>query len=130
EADVFLVNGRLLVGHDADKLEPGRTLESLYLDPLLKRIEANGGRLFAVGPPATLLIDVKSEAASTYRELREILKKYTAILTRFENGKVFTNALTVIVSGNRAKEMMASEPVRSAGMAGRTAALDWAESPA
>src|SRR5256885_4523438 len=32
EADVFLVNGQLLVAHDREKTSPQRTLQSLYLD--------------------------------------------------------------------------------------------------
>src|SRR4051794_35634110 len=43
EADIFLVNGQLLVGHTAVDLKPGRTLEALYLDPLRARVRANGG---------------------------------------------------------------------------------------
>ena len=31
EADVFLVDGKLLVGHDREALKPERTLDSLYL---------------------------------------------------------------------------------------------------
>ena len=34
EADVWLVFGDLFVAHDAHELTMGRTLESLYLDPL------------------------------------------------------------------------------------------------
>src|SRR5262245_56842543 len=34
EADIFLVCGDLLVGHNQAALDPARTLESLYLDPL------------------------------------------------------------------------------------------------
>ena len=36
EADVFLVDGQLLVAHDPADLDPARTLESLYLDPLAR----------------------------------------------------------------------------------------------
>src|ERR1043165_7084012 len=32
EADVWLVNGRLLVAHDEEAVRPDRTLQSLYLD--------------------------------------------------------------------------------------------------
>jgi hypothetical protein len=38
EADVFLVDGELLVGHDPSELRSGRTLTSLYLEPLRNRI--------------------------------------------------------------------------------------------
>src|ERR1700691_2176356 len=44
EADIFPVDGRLLVGHIRRLLKPERTLESLYLIPLKERIAKNGGR--------------------------------------------------------------------------------------
>src|SRR5687767_9869260 len=66
EADVWLVNGRLLVAHDLKDARPERTLEKLYLDPLRRRVEENGGRIFGTGPAFTLLIDVKSDATNTY----------------------------------------------------------------
>src|SRR5712672_4165891 len=34
EADIYLVDGKLLVAHDRSKVKPERTLEALYLDPL------------------------------------------------------------------------------------------------
>ena len=34
EADIYLVEGQLLVGHDRDELSTERTLQSLYLEPL------------------------------------------------------------------------------------------------
>src|SRR5262245_24855387 len=49
EADVFLTDGRLLVGHERKDLRPERTLESLYLDPLRERARANGGRVYPGG---------------------------------------------------------------------------------
>jgi hypothetical protein len=46
EADVWLVDGELRVAHDLAAARPGRTLEKLYLDPLLARANQNGGRVF------------------------------------------------------------------------------------
>ena len=34
EADINLVDGQLLVAHSRAAVKPGRTLQSLYLDPL------------------------------------------------------------------------------------------------
>jgi glycerophosphoryl diester phosphodiesterase len=119
EADIYLVDGQLLVAHDRDQVSPTRTLESLYLDPLADRIRRNGGRLYKGGPPAILLIDVKSDAEPTYRVLRQVLLKYTNIFTRFADGQIATNALTAIISGNRPRQIMANEPVRYAAVDGR-----------
>src|SRR2546421_3613490 len=51
EADINLVDGKLLVAHSRAAVRPERTLESLYLDPMKKQIESNGGRLYRNGPP-------------------------------------------------------------------------------
>src|SRR5438093_5049824 len=37
EADIYLVDGQLLVAHDRQKVSPTRTLQALYLDPLTER---------------------------------------------------------------------------------------------
>ncbi len=39
EADIHLVDGKLLVAHDKEDVRANRTLESLYLDPLRQRVE-------------------------------------------------------------------------------------------
>lgn len=43
EADVFLVDGELLVAHDPAGLDPRRTLAALYLDPLRALVRAGHG---------------------------------------------------------------------------------------
>ncbi len=124
EADVWLVDGQLLVAHDRDKVQPGRTLESLYLKPLRECVVANDGRVYREGPQFTLLIDFKSDADPTYDALKDVLAKHENILTRFENGAIQTNAITVIVSGNRPFEKMKSETVRLAAIDGRVGDLE------
>src|SRR5256886_2357069 len=124
EADVWLVDGNLLVAHDRDKVKPDRTLRALYLDPLRERVRRNGGRLYPAGPPAILLIDVKSDAEPTYAALREVLKEYGDMLTVFRDGSVQTKAITVIISGNRAAKTMAAESVRYAAVDGRIEDLE------
>src|SRR5437870_3442113 len=53
EADIWLVEGKLLVAHDRDKTRPEGTLETLYLEPLRQRVQQNGGRVYRDGPPVT-----------------------------------------------------------------------------
>ena len=119
EADVWLVDGHLLVAHDLKDARPERTLEALYLDPLRARIRQNGGRVFRNGPTLTLLVDVKSDATNTYLALRELFRRYEEMLTKFHPNKTETNAVTVIISGNRARELMKGEAVRLAAYDGR-----------
>jgi hypothetical protein len=119
EADVFLVDGKLLVGHTRFDLKSNRTLESLYLDPLRERVRANGGRLYKDGPPAWLLVDVKTDANPTYAALHDVLAKYADILTTVDEGRVDPKAITVVVSGNMAKEAMGQQTRRYAAYDGR-----------
>jgi hypothetical protein len=81
EADIWLTRDGLLIGHDRKDLKPGRTLQSLYLDPLRQRAQANGGRVYSGGPAFYLLIDVKTEAEATYAALDKVLAGYADILT-------------------------------------------------
>ena len=124
EADVYLQKGQLLVGHEPRDLRPERTLESLYLDPLRDRVRANNGRVYRDGPTVYLLIDVKTEAKATYRALHQALARYADILSVFDNGKFEQKAVTAVISGNRAPEMLAAQSVRYAGIDGRLTDLD------
>ena len=56
EADIFLVDGALLVAHERASLDKRKTLKALYLDPLLERTRKNSGRVHKGGPVFTLLI--------------------------------------------------------------------------
>ena len=119
EPDIYLIDGKLLVAHDRADTRPERTLQKLYLDPLRERVTQNGGRVYPNGPSITLLIDVKSDAEKTYAALRDVMKEYAPMLTKFYPDRTETNAITVIVSGNRARRMMAEEKVRYAAFDGR-----------
>ena len=61
EADVFLKDDTLLVGHSRFELKKERTLESLYLAPLAKRVKANGGSVYKTKAPFHLMIDFKTD---------------------------------------------------------------------
>jgi hypothetical protein len=124
EADIYWTNGALLVAHDADKLDPNRTLESLYLDPLRRRVKANGGKVYTNGPSLLLLIDLKTEAESTYAALQPVLKKYADILTHFTGIETRTGAVTVVLSGNRPVQTVNAQPERLVGIDGRLPDLD------
>jgi glycerophosphoryl diester phosphodiesterase len=121
EADIHLRDGQILVAHDPEDVHPDRTLESLYLKPLAERVEKNGGRVFPDGPSVTLLIDIKTGGEETYQALRPLLEKYRGMLTRFATGLVHQGAVTVVISGNRPKELIAAEEERLVGIDGRAA---------
>ena len=123
EADVFLVAGKLLVGHDRGELKPERTLQALYLDPLRERSRANNGRVYRGGPVFTLLIDIKSGGEATYRALAAVLAEYPGLLSGTRAGKFTGRAVAVIISGNRARDIIAADNPRFAGIDGRLSDL-------
>lgn len=130
EADIYLVNGQLLVAHERSQTKPDKTLQSLYLDPLRERAKKNGGRVYPGGPECNLLIDIKTEWKTTYPVLRDVLKQYSDILTVFRPDSKSTNAITAIITGNRSKEMFAGETERYCALDGELADLDSNTSPA
>ncbi len=131
EADVHLVNGELLVAHDVKDVKPGRTLEALYLEPLRQRARKNKGRIYVGGPTSiTLLIDVKTDSASTYTVLRSVLARYKDILTEWRTDGTTDRAVTVVVSGARPTIAdLSIESPRYAAYDGRLSDLDRGVSP-
>ncbi len=124
EADVFLVDGELLVGHSRDELRPERTLEKLYLAPLKERIKNNGGRVYRDGPEFTLLIDFKNDGKQTYAALRKLLEKYAPLLTSVNGDQIQRGAVTIVISGDRPQEVIAADKMRHVGIDGRLSDLD------
>lgn len=118
EADVWLVDGELLVAHDLADAVPGRTLESLYLDPLADRVR--GGSVHHRWDGVfQLLIDVKSEAGTTYAAVDAALREHRRILTTWTRGRVRPGAVTAVISGNRDLAAMQAQERRYAGYDGR-----------
>lgn len=122
EADVWLTNGALLVAHDFKDAAAERTLQKLYLDPLRAFVKTNEGR--RIHSPIILLVDVKSAAEPTYAALTKVLAGYADILTEFTATNIQTNAVMVIVSGNRAQATMRDEARRWAAVDGRLLDLE------
>ncbi|GMV93692.1 MAG: hypothetical protein AMXMBFR82_34700 [Candidatus Hydrogenedentota bacterium] len=123
EADIFLVDGELLVAHDREDVQPERTLQALYLDPLLARVKANGGRVYPDGPEFILLVDIKEDGAATYDVLRGVLSEYAEMLTSFTADSTTKGAVTVILSGDRPIDVVAAETERVVGIDGRVSDL-------
>ncbi|MEV7078920.1 phosphatidylinositol-specific phospholipase C/glycerophosphodiester phosphodiesterase family protein [Streptomyces sp. NPDC093516] len=125
EADIHLVGDQLLVAHDPEDLDPSRTLESLYLDPLAARVRAHHGRVYRGHRGSLqLLIDIKTEGASTYLELDRHLRRYRHLFTTCAHGRVHRGAVTAVISGDRAaRAPMEAQTVRRAFYDGRLADL-------
>lgn len=121
EADVFLVDGELLVAHEPAQLDPTRTLARLYLDPLLSRVDANSGSVYrGYRRPFQLLVDIKNDGANAYRALHRLLQDYRRMLSCCTDGTVRLRAVTPVVSGDRAaRAPMEAQRVRHAFYDGR-----------
>ncbi|MEO6837907.1 MAG: phosphatidylinositol-specific phospholipase C/glycerophosphodiester phosphodiesterase family protein [Ginsengibacter sp.] len=91
EADVFPVNGILLVAHDKKAIQTQRTLENLYIDPLLKELKKNGNR------KVNLLIDIKEN----YKESLILLQKELKPLKKYLFTETNKKPLTILISGER-----------------------------
>lgn len=124
EADIYLVDGELLVAHDPIELVKRRRLEDLYLKPLRERIRANGGRVFKDGPEFSLLIDLKSDGKTTYEALTKLLERYQDMLSVVRDGKVEKGAVTVVLSGDRDWKRIEADKTRYAGVDGRLGDLN------
>jgi hypothetical protein len=128
EADVFLVDGQLLVGHDTLELRPERSLEVLYLEPLRKHIEGNDGRVFAGDERLVLLVDFKTDGPAAYAALDKLLEKYDGVFFDMNDGKLTPRAVDVIVTGNRPIDAITGDKTRRVAIDGRMADLN-RESP-
>jgi hypothetical protein len=129
EADIFLVDGQLLVAHDPVDLDPARTLESLYLAPLAARVKANHGSVYRGSrSPLQLLIDIKTGGASTYLELDRQLRRHQHLFTTYAHGRVRRGPVTAVISGDRAARVpMEAQTVRRAFYDGRLTDLGGTE---
>jgi alkaline phosphatase len=93
EADVFLSEGKLLVAHTASEINVAKTLEKLYLEPLLSETLKNNGYAYAdKDKRLTLMIDMKTEGTSTLTQIVNSIKQFPKLLS--------CRNLSFMISGN------------------------------
>ncbi|EFX04806.1 hypothetical protein CMQ_1734 [Grosmannia clavigera kw1407] len=116
EADVWLYNGTLHVGHEQSALTAARTFASLYVEPILAVLRAqnpnssyvsslptrNGVFDTASGQTLYLFVDVKTDGPSTWPYVVEALAplRRAGYLTRVNGSAVIAGPVTVIGTGN------------------------------
>ena len=125
EADVWLVDDELYVGHRRDALTANRTLQNLYIKPLLELIGKQNPEIiyhpdedyplhlpeksvlngvFDVDPSQSfvLLIDFKSSGPAIWRQLDSQLKSFRekGYLTNFNGTAVTKGPITIVGTGN------------------------------
>ena len=88
EVDVFLKKGKLYVTHSANEIDKNKTLEKLYLEPIMEVIKNN-----IAFQDLQLLVDVKSDAIKTLAKIEQTLKKYPKIIEHPN--------IKIVISGNR-----------------------------
>lgn len=122
EADVWLHDDDLQVGHTRQTVLPGQTLRSLYLDPLLGILQkhnsvVNGSAettdlvgVFASDPAQTLvlLVDFKEDRELIWTHLMEQLQPLRDLgyLTYFNGSEILSRPLTIVASGNAPLEQI------------------------
>ena len=93
EADVFLVDGELMVAHHRNEVAEGRTLTDLYLRPLSEKVRTNGGTPYAdKNRSLTLMIDLKTEGKATLEAVVAEVSRFTALIQ--------AKNLHIMISGN------------------------------
>lgn len=124
EADVWLVDGELLVAHDSWELADAPTLEEAYLDPLSELVSANGKQLYpGYDGDFQLLIDIKSNGAQTWAAIEEELAEHKKFVTRYHKGAIKDRAVEAVISGNRPLALMQAADTRYSFYDGRSTDL-------
>ncbi|PYH43487.1 uncharacterized protein BP01DRAFT_358478 [Aspergillus saccharolyticus JOP 1030-1] len=120
EADIWLSNNDLLVGHTPFTLHPEVTLRSLYLSPLLELLQKHNTRTSQLQPanrdnasPAgvfandpgqslVLLIDFKAEGEALWPRVVDELQplREGGYLTHFNGSSIVERPLTIVVTGD------------------------------
>jgi alkaline phosphatase len=93
EADVFAVNDSLYVAHDSADIHSSRSLQKLYLGPLLSAAQNGETR------PVRLLIDIKKDPERSLALLIGEIKSLIPLLSTTEK----TNRITLLITGERPK---------------------------
>ncbi len=120
EADILLIKDRLVVAHRRPLFpKKAKDLEALYLKPLFEIYQKQGYFYKDHSSPIFLMIDIKTEAETTYAKLLEMIEPYKSMLTSFVNGVEVPGGITLIITGNRPIETIAAESERWAAIDGR-----------
>ncbi|KAL5337765.1 PLC-like phosphodiesterase [Aspergillus crustosus] len=117
EADVWLFDDELYVGHSRSSLTSSRTLKSMYVDPLMKILRRQNpvthfhpkrdlprNGVFDTDPSQTLvlLIDFKTDGEETWNEVVTQLGplRESGYLTYYNGTDIIEGPITVVGTGN------------------------------
>jgi hypothetical protein len=98
EADIYLSGNRLLVAHDKKELATAKTLDSLYLQPIIELFRQHGGAISADRNYApVLMIDIKENGEAVLAALMKLLSTQPSVFDHSVNAK----AVQIVISGDR-----------------------------
>lgn len=98
EADIWAINGELFVAHYEKEIVPSRTLDSLYIQPIVRIFRQNKGKAWKDNPGTfQLLIDLKTPFEPTLSLLIHKLIQYPDVF----NPKINKNSVRIVITGNR-----------------------------
>jgi len=98
EADIYLSDNKLLVAHDKKELASAPTLDSLYLQPIIKLFKQHKGTISADKDYApALMIDIKENGEPAIAALIKLLSSHRSVFDRSINKK----AVQIVISGDR-----------------------------
>lgn len=138
QADIWLTDNDLLIGHSTSSLSSTRSLKSLYIDPLISVLNhqnpsvtfqtstISGGPkqykafsnassingVFETNPATSLvlLIDVKTDGTATFPVILQQLQplRSQGYLTYFNGSAIIPSAITVVDTGNTPFDLLVS----------------------
>lgn len=126
EADVWLLNEELYVGHNTASLTRKRTFRNLYVNPLVALIDTMNPNntlgttsrhgVFDEDPDQSLvlLVDFKTSGRETYRYVQKQISalREKDYLTYYDGEKIHKRAVTVVGTGNTPFDMVVNEGQR------------------
>jgi len=130
EADVFYRKGKFLVAHTVLGIRKKKTLEQLYLKPMLAVAKKNNGKLYENAQNEfELMLDTKgSWTVEQLRQLEQHLLQYANLFIIYNNGKPERKAVKVLLSGGGYVKVFQNDNPRlfsvDAGMGDINSALD------
>lgn len=126
EADIWLFNEELYVGHSVASLTPNRTINSLYIDPLLDIMSKQNPKhtilpegdpqlhgIYDTTPEQSLifLIDFKTAGATLWPYVQSALEplRIRKYLTRSNGTSIIQGPITIVGTGNTPFDLVNSD---------------------
>lgn len=123
EADVWLSDGELYVGHEKTAPTKNRTFESLYVKPLVELLHQmnlysdhsnstdHGAFDTTPNQSLVLLVDIKTDGRKTFPYVHSQLEALRSknFLTYWDGDKLHPRAITVVGTGNTPFEMVVED---------------------